>query len=413
MKNKGVLILLILVIFCVGVSMGSVFAIEDANFTDALTVNSNSEPISNIKLNDNDCNSLDEQQCVEKSLYSNEILSISENQTNLSSDYSTYDYQQEITIISNNYKVWNSDDYLEVELKYDSDNVYYEIYDEDNYLIYSEESMKTYPNYQFEQNSNIFNELPDGVYTCKLYTNTEYKNYRYIYGTEITWNVVKKTNKPKTTKVNPNHYVKYIKVGKYKIKVWSDDSLNTKKNKVIKFLNKHVKKGHIFKIKGYKFKVSASMYRKILYYKKFGYDGKVGYSNFKVKTNKVIKYKMPIFETRKYTKYVWKYIKVLSGSSRWGDGWSEYTPYDNSRYYNNGWKYYGSYNEYYSRGVDTYSKLKKKVKTTITKEVKVGYKTVKLRVYAWGVETHLNVGVQFRGTGNGYKNLPLTSYYMF
>ena len=94
-------------------------------------------------------------------------------------------------------------------------------------------------------------------------------------------------------------------------------------------------------------------------------------------------------------------------------GKTDYTPYDNSKYYRNGWKYYGSYNVYYAHGTDTYSKLKKKVKTTISKDVIVGYKTVKLRVYAWGVETHMNVGVQFRGTGHGYKNLPLTSYYMF
>ena len=253
MKNKGFLIFSILVIICLGVSMGSVFANEDANFTDNLTVKSNSDSMNNIKLNENDI-SLDEQQHFEKSLKSDEILSISKNQSNLSSDYPIEDYQQEITINSENYKVWNSKDYLDVEIEYDVGKVYYEVYDKNNYLIHYEESTDASFYYQFKPNSYIFKECPDGVYTCKLYTNTEFINYQYVHETEITWKVVKKTNKPKTNKVNPNHHAKYIKVGKYKVKVWSDDSLNTKKNKVIKYLNKHVKKGHTFKIKVYKFK---------------------------------------------------------------------------------------------------------------------------------------------------------------
>ena len=138
-----------------------------------------------------------------------------------------------------------------------------------------------------------------------------------------------------STSLKSTHYTKYIKVGKYKIPVWSDDSLNTQKNKVIKYLNKHVKKAHTLKKHGYKFKISAKMYRKVLYYKKYGYDGKMGYSNFKVKTNKYYNYKVS------------------------------------------------------------------------------GNKKVKLRVYAWGVQSLHKVGVQFRGSGHGYKNIPISNYYLF
>ena len=406
MKNRGFLIFLILVIFCMGVSIGSASANElDSNLT--FSDNSSFNQVFN---DDIDVNS-PINQTEDDEICNSEDVKFEEKSDVLSYSYPNY-IQQKITILTKNYNSWNNHENLEVETDV-SDTIYYEIYDDEGEIVYSQEQHVISNDY-FSSNYDIFKNLPNGNYVCKLYSEDFYDGYSNIIGTEKTWNVVKTTIKPNTaTKIKSNHHAKYIKVGKYKVKVWSDDSLNTKKNKVIKYLNKHVKKAHTFKIKGYKFKVSAKMYRKILYYKKFGYDGKVGYSNFKVRTNKVIKYKMPIFETRKYTKYVWKYIKVLSGSSRWGDGWSDYTPYDNSKYYRNGWKYYGSYNVYYAHGTDTYSKLKKKVKTTVTEDVKVGYKTVKLRVYAWGVETHMNVGVQFRGTGHGYKNLPLTSYYMF
>ena len=443
MKNRGFLILLILVIFCMGVSIGS----ASANENDFNITNSENDAVINFQ----------NEYCINQNNSGNEECSNQQfNEFNIiMSDGEIPTYYEEITIVSKDYTKYDNYNPLEFKLKYPQTSIKYTICDEKNNVVYRytfNNYMNANTTYSLDKNYSMFKDLNPGTYTCKLLVNggevyAPPDHYKLV-GVEFSWTVVNpaktkevydienddgeyeiidseitsQTNskssinskpKTKTTTVKKSRPVKYIKVGKYKIKVWADDSLNTRKNKVIKYLNKHVKKPHTFKIKGYKFKVSAKMYRKILYYKKFGYDGKVGYSNFKVKTNKVIKYKMPIFETRKYTKYVWKYIKVLSGSSRWGDGWSDYTPYDNSRYYKNGWKYYGSYNEYYSRGVDTYSKLKKKVKTTITKDVKVGYKTVKLRVYAWGVETHLNVGVQFRGTGHGYKNLPLTSYYMF
>ena len=410
MKNKGFLIFLILVIFCAGVTIGSVSA-------------TNLDTNSSFSDDNNTFETTTQNECILSSEDNHDSLQVNKNPL-----------QQEITITSKNRYDYNYTGRLWIDLSQVTNSIYYEVTDENgNEVHYEHLTHYIYAKgtCSFSSNHDIFRDLPDGTYHCKI-TVPDYKSEGIsVLGTSYEWDVVKYTDsymdsyadedyqisepvkKPKTTTVKKSRPVKYIKVGKYKIKVWADDSLNTRKNKVIKYLNKHVKKPHTFKIKGYKFKVSAKMYRKILYYKKFGYDGKVGYSNFKVKTNKVIKYKMPIFETRKYTKYVWKYIKVLSGSSRWGDGWSDYTPYDNSKYYRNGWKYYGSYNVYYSQGTDTYSKLKKKVKTTVTEDVKVGYKTVKLRVYAWGVETHLNVGVQFRGTGQGYKNLPLTSYYMF
>ena len=207
-----------------------------------------------------------------------------------------------------------------------------------------------------------------------------------------------------------SHYAKYVKVGKYKIKIWSDDSFDVEKYKVRKYLKSHVKKAHKFKVHGYKFKVPAKMYRKILYYNKYGYDGKMGYANFKVKTNKYYTYKEPIYKTKKVTKKVWVHKKVLSGWARWGDGWYDDEYYSLSKYYKNGWESYGYSDKEYSNGADYYVKLKKKVKRTITKDVFVGYKKVKLRVYAYGMLSHYDVAVQFWGLKHGQKYAPITNY---
>lgn len=270
-----------------------------------------------------------------------------------------------------------------------------------------------------ESNYKIFKNLSDDTYTCSLTSYDERYTFGLIKGTTFTWKVlVDRTIKNTPTKT-ANHYVKYIKVGKYKIKVWSDDSKNTQKNKVIKYLKKHVKKGHTFKKHGYKFKVSAKMYRKILYYKKYGYDGKMGYANFKVKTNKHYTLKEPIYKTKKVTKKVWKYKKVLRSEYWSWDSGSEWEDYDTwEKYTKKGWTWYGTSDKekmyddgsYYSAH---YYKLKKKVKKTVTKKKVIGYKKVKLRVYAWGVESRYKVGVQFRGTGHGYAHYPITGYYMF
>lgn len=413
MKNKGFLILLILVIFCMGVSIESASANElDSNLT--FSDNSSLNQVYNDYINVN----CPINQTKDDGICNSEDVKFEEKSDVLSYSYPNY-IQQKITILTKNYNSWNNKENLEVETN-GPDTIYYEIYDDEGEIVYSHEQYVISDDY-FSSNYDIFKNLPNGNYVCKLYSEDFYNGYDNIIGTEKTWNVVKTTIKPKTTKSKSDHHAKYIKVGKYKVKVWSDDSLNTKKNKVIKYLNKHVKKAHTFKIKGYKFKVSAKMYRKILYYKKFGYDGKVGYSNFKVKTNKVIKYKMPIFKTVKVKKTKWAYKSVWTGSNYY-DGYNHYLRYkpgkDVSKYFDKGWKYSHSFFKSARYGIDGtvdkyYSVLKKKVKYTVDKDVKIGYKTVKLRVYAWGVETHLNVGVQFRGTGNGYKNFPITSYYMF
>lgn len=272
-------------------------------------------------------------------------------------------------------------------------------------------------------NYHIFKNLSDDSYTCSLTSDDETYSFGLIKGTTFIWKVlvdrtIKNTPTKSSTNTKANHFAKYIKVGKYKVKVWSDDSKNTQKNKVIKYLKKHVKKGHTFKIHGYKFKVSVKNYRKILYYKKYGYDGKMGVAPFKAKTNKYYTIKKPIYKTKKVTKNVWKYKKVLRSEYWSWDGGSEWQDYNTwEKYVKKGWIWYGTSDKektysdysYYSAH---YYKLKKKVKTTITKKTIVGYKKVKVRVYAWSVESKFKVGVQFRAGGQGH-NQPITGYYFF
>ena len=275
----------------------------------------------------------------------------------------------------------------------------------------------------FDSNYNIFNTLPEGTYSCELSVNNcAVTGIGYYSGNTFKWNILVDNSitftpsqpSPSTPSSyapihNTKHYAKYVKVGKYKIKVWSDDSLNTQKYKVRKYLKSHVKKAHTFKIHGYKFKVSAKMYRKILYYNKYGYDGKMGYANFKAKTRYKM-YKEPIYKEYKVTKKVWVYKKVLSGWARWGDDWYDDEYYSLSKYFKNGWESYGYSDREYSNGADHYVKLKKKVKKTIIKEKFVGYKKVKLRVYSYGMLSHNKVAVQFWGLKNGQKYAPLTNY---
>ncbi len=274
----------------------------------------------------------------------------------------------------------------------------------------------------FNSNYNIFNGLSEGMYKCKLSVRScIVTGIGYFTGNTLEWDVLvddsvtftppkPSTPTKKSTSTKTSHYVRYVKIGKYKVKVWSDDSLNAQKSKVRVFLKYHVKKAHKFKVHGYKFKVSAKMYRKILYYNKYGFDGKMGYANFKVKTNKYKTYKVPIYETYKITKKVWAYKKVLSGWARWSDDWYDDEYYSLTNYFKKGWISYGSYSDEWSSGVDHYTKLKKKVKKTITKKKIVGYETVKVKVYAYGMLSHNKVAVQFWGLKNGQKYAPITNY---
>ena len=334
----------------------------------------------------------------------------------LTKDYNKYDNIKNIAVVAKRsrpiaYAVFNSNHKL--------------IYHSYNSNVHNEETLLLKPNYK------IFKDLPNGNYICALGWCDEEDYDLFMDSLDITWNVTKTKSKTSTSKTESKtstsktkvtskskHYIKYIKVGKYKVKVWSDDNLNTQKNKVIKYLKSHVKKGHTLKVKGYKFTVSAKMYMRILYYKKYGYDGKFGYSNFKVKTNKYYTVNAPIYKTKKVTKKVWKYKKVLSYRSRWGfdyfgDNWYEDKTYDLTKYYKKGWQLYGFSDKKYSNGQDSYAKLKKKVKTTVTIKERVGYGKVKLKVYAYGVQSKHKVGVQFWGLLNGKKYRPITNYYLF
>ena len=278
------------------------------------------------------------------------------------------------------------------------DDNFKSIQSDNNYLNNNNEnkSVLSISNNDFNSNKTTNNTTP-------LYSASN--NVKYDLNNNIA--LLKTTDNSKT-----NHHIKYIKIDKYKIPVWSYDDLDTQRFKVIKFLKKYIKKPHTYKIHGIKFKVSAKHYRQILFYKKFGFDGSVGLPIFKYKTNQYYTYKLPQFKTKKITRNVWKHRKVLSYESVWGDGWSDSYSHDISKYYRNGWKYEGIYTKYYTNGMDEYIKLKKKVKTTTYEDVLTGYKKIRLKVSVWSVESRFRIGVQFRGTGYGYKNMPISKYYM-
>lgn len=115
---------------------------------------------------------------------------------------------------------------------------------------------------------------------------------------------------------------------------------------------------------------------------------------------------------KKVTKYKWKYkyVKVWKFDNVWGSSKSYKLP---KKY--KSWKYVGDYSKtsYTGQYYYHYYIFKKKAKYHVTKDVFKGYKKVKVRVYAWSIESKFKVGVQFRGTGHGVKNVPLTSYYLF
>jgi len=415
MFNKKWKILILLAIFCIAITISSVSANEDdSNLTsDESHLDIQKQELNTLEINSDNNDLISEH---DEDVYSSNPIDANETKylKIMTNDYKTYDNAQNFT----------------VQLNPPASNVYYKIYDSKHDLKYEFHEYIPYNNKQimvnFQSNLQLFKNLPDGNYICFLSTGNYLGYDSALTFADLTWNVTKITPKKiststRTTSVatKSNHHAKYIKVGKYKVKVWSDDSKNTQKNKVIKYLKKHVKKGHTFKKHGYRFKVSAKMYRKILYYKKYGYDGKMGYANFKVKTNKYYTYKEPIYKTYKVTKKVWKYKKVLRSEYWSWDGGSEWQDYNTwEKYVKKGWTWYGTSDKektysdysYYSAH---YYKLKKKVKKTITKEKIVGYKKVKLRVYAYGVESHFKVGVQFWGLKHGQKYCPITNYHMF
>ena len=122
-----------------------------------------------------------------------------------------------------------------------------------------------------------------------------------------------------------------------------------------------VSTGHTFKKMGFKFKVSASQYKKIKTAIKTGKHQKFLDTSFhfKVKTNKVVKVKVLVksktyYKKVKYERFDYPYDTKIA---------------DLNKYYKNGWKKYQT-KWYYGYH---YAFLKKTIKK---------YKTVKMRVYA-------------------------------
>ena len=130
---------------------------------------------------------------------------------------------------------------------------------------------------------------------------------------------------------------------------------------------------HTFKVGKYKATVSDKQYKKLKKAKKNG-----DYYDIEVKTKNT--YKVKKYKYKTVTKKKWKYKKVLIYKDIWNSDWSDsvtYT-YDDSKYINNGWTWYGSsYSEEDDGHIHkSYAKYKKKVNTKV--KVKTSkYTTVK------------------------------------
>ena len=104
MRNRGLLILLILVIFCIWLSTGSVFASEDANSTDNLAMTNNSDSIDKLRVMEY-VNSIDNL-CKSDDLNLNNKLSLSEND---SSEVLSLNVNSSDDVLSSSVTVLNGD----------------------------------------------------------------------------------------------------------------------------------------------------------------------------------------------------------------------------------------------------------------------------------------------------------------
>ena len=230
------------------------------------------------------------------------------------------------------------------------------------------------------------------------------------YGKKVNEGSVKfkingKTYKVKVKKGVATKKVKLRKAKIYKLKsTFSSSNFNTK-TASSKVYVKKAKKWYKFKYGSLIGKISYKQYTKLL---KAHNAGK--YKHITIKTGKYKTYKVPKYTYKKVKQSKWKYKKVLSYEA-WGDAYgSQWEEYDDWEYYtNHGWTWYatsyddndyddGSY--YYA----TYYKLKKKVKVTVKKKVKSGYKMAKypIRMVVVSTEGYNGFGVEFYDNYNGY-----------
>lgn len=199
--------------------------------------------------------------------------------------------------------------------------------------------------------------------------------------------------------------IKLKKAKNYSYKAtFSADKYDTKSSSS-KVIVKKAKKWYKYKYGKLVGKISYKQYTKLLQAYNAG-----KYKEITVKTGKYSTYKFPEYKNKKVTVKKWKYKNILYREIYWYDDFSGYDVYDDYKkdayYWNHGWKLYGTFSKTYDDGhyEKHYSKYKKKVKTTVTKKVKTGYKKFKypIRMVILSTEGHNGFSIEFYDNYEGY-----------
>lgn len=199
-------------------------------------------------------------------------------------------------------------------------------------------------------------------------------NGRYIKEGYVKFTINGKKYNVKVKNGVASKKIKMKKAKTYRYKATFSSKHYKSKTATSKAYVKKYQKYHYFKAGKYTGKLTHKQYMRLVKAKINGKNAQY----YNIRTGKYYYTKMPVYKTVKVIKTKWVYKKVLSYEAfYYDDGTIDSYDYDLTRYYDNGWKYYGSYSKEFIDGYEHYVKLKKKVKYTTTKEVRSGYKTEK------------------------------------
>lgn len=221
----------------------------------------------------------------------------------------------------------------------------------------------------------------------------------------IIFKVNGKTYKVKTKNGMAIKKIKLKKAKTYKYTAtFTSENYNAKKA-TSKVIVKKAKKWYILRYGKYSAKLSYKQYLSLLNAQN---NGK--FKEITLKTGKYNTYKFQKYKNKKVTVYKWKYKNVLYREIYWNDDFSGYNVDDDytldAYYWNHGWKSYGVYSKTYDDGhyEKHFTKYKKKLKTTITKKVKNGYKKVKypIEIIITSFEEHNGFSIDFYDDYKGH-----------